>query len=106
MNNGVGHVGRAVSFVLLSMFIVASAAMRYALDTTCEKPVSLGGKGFCGPSQCANIKTSDSGCMFPAKSVDYAASVSKMTCRSCTQVQELMCLYAFMHIGMPLCPLY
>lgn len=73
-------------FLALAGLSLVSGATQYALDTACEMPVSLGGKGFCGPAQCVNAKTNVAGCVLTNKPIDYAAAVAKYTCKSCTQV--------------------
>ena len=83
------------SLSLLSLFalmqLMASTATAQAIDYTCPAPISLGGLGYCGPTQCSQAQTSKPKCVYTGASINYAQRVSSQTCRQCTQRATSMC---------------
>lgn len=78
---------------LLSVLLILPLALSAPLDTLCEKPKSLGGQGYCGPSTCSQAASSARGCVITRPTVDYAREISKTTqdCRTCTTSTQPRC---------------
>lgn len=51
----------------------------------------MGGLGFCGPAACTAAKNNISGCMYASATIDYAAQVSGIRCKTCTQSTLARC---------------
>ena len=77
--------------LLALMQLMTSSATGQALDYICPAPASLGGLGYCGPTQCSLAATSKPKCIYTGATINYAQRISAQTCRQCTQRATSMC---------------
>lgn len=88
-------LSRASAFLVVCLLqINVSYAATYGLNTTCSPPVSQGGTGYCGPSYCSAINNPATGCVFTAKTYNYATIISGLRSKTCTQSTDPRCTSA------------
>ena len=84
----------ATGWVLCILGSEVAQAANYPLNITCSPPPTNGGKGYCGPSFCDSVTNTAKTCVFTSQTFNYAALVSKVKSKTCTQSTDARCTSA------------